>query len=74
MQEATGLGMSIPGDLSVIGFDNLLAASLSSPGLSIFDQDAMQIAQSDYAMIHGYESAPTAIISNNSSMASSRST
>ena len=39
MQEATRLGIAIPGDLSVIGFDNLTAAGLASPGLTTFDQD-----------------------------------
>lgn len=52
MQEATGLGLAIPGDLSVIGFDNLLAAGLSSPGLSTFDQDIRGSARTIAGMLH----------------------
>ncbi len=51
MQEATRLGIAIPGDLSVIGFDNLTAADLASPSLSTFDQDVRGSARKISGMI-----------------------
>lgn len=51
MQEAAGLGISIPHELSVIGFDNLAAASLASPGLSTFDQDVRGSARTIADMV-----------------------
>ena len=52
MQEAQRLGLDIPRDLSIIGFDNLLAAGLSTPGLSTFDQDVRGSARDIAAMMH----------------------
>ncbi|HQZ11293.1 MAG TPA: substrate-binding domain-containing protein [Devosia sp.] len=37
MEEATRAGLSIPGDLSVVGFDNILASAYAPPGLTTFD-------------------------------------
>jgi LacI family transcriptional regulator, galactose operon repressor len=37
MEEATRLGLSVPGDLSVIGFDDIPAAAHAPPGLTTFD-------------------------------------
>lgn len=52
MQEAIKLGLSIPDDLSVIGFDNLMAAGLATPGLSTFDQDVRGSAFEIASMVH----------------------
>lgn len=38
MREAQAMGLSVPEDLSVVGFDNVPAAGFSSPGLTTFDQ------------------------------------
>jgi LacI family transcriptional regulator len=37
MEEASRAGLSIPRDLSVIGFDNIVAAAYAPPGLTTFD-------------------------------------
>ncbi len=51
MQEAARLGIKVPDRLSVIGFDNLSAADLASPGLSTFDQDVRGSARKIADMI-----------------------
>ena len=45
MQEAAKLGLAIPDDLSIIGFDNLPTAALTPPGLSTFDQKIRHCAR-----------------------------
>jgi len=60
IQEAAGLGIAIPDELSVIGFDNLAAADLTSPGLSTFDQDARGSARTIAGMIELAMTAPLA--------------
>lgn len=45
MQEAERLGITIPNDLSVIGFDNTPATALTPPGLSTFDQQIRDCAR-----------------------------
>lgn len=42
---AAGLGLSVPGDLSVLGFDNIGPAAHSRPGLSTFDSDTLASAR-----------------------------
>lgn len=37
MEEATRAGLSIPRDLSVVGFDNIVASAYAPPGLTTFD-------------------------------------
>ncbi|MDO8358644.1 MAG: substrate-binding domain-containing protein [Devosia sp.] len=37
MEEASRAGLSIPRDLSVIGFDNIVASAYAPPGLTTFD-------------------------------------
>lgn len=37
MEEAARAGLSIPRDLSVIGFDNIVASAYAPPGLTTFD-------------------------------------
>ncbi len=39
MKEAANLGLSIPRDLSVVGFDNVAASAYAPPGLTTYDQD-----------------------------------
>ena len=60
IQEAARLGIAIPSDLSVIGFDNLKAAELAIPGLSTFDQDVRGSARTIAGMIELAMSAPLA--------------
>ncbi|WP_210316216.1 LacI family DNA-binding transcriptional regulator [Devosia oryzisoli] len=37
MEEAEGLGLTVPTDLSVVGYDNIVAADYTRPGLTTFD-------------------------------------
>ncbi|MGL4234808.1 LacI family DNA-binding transcriptional regulator [Tabrizicola sp.] len=39
LQEAEQLSLSVPGELSVIGFDNIASAAMARPGLTTFDSD-----------------------------------
>jgi LacI family transcriptional regulator len=61
MQEAARLGIAIPDELSVIGFDNLTAAGLASPGLSTFDQDVRGSARTIAEMMLHAMSEPSDI-------------
>jgi LacI family transcriptional regulator len=45
MEEAARTGLSIPRDLSVIGFDNIAAAAYAPPGLTTFDASIRQCAR-----------------------------
>jgi LacI family transcriptional regulator len=45
MEEAQRAGLSIPNDLSVIGFDNIGAAAYAPPGLTTFDASIRQCAR-----------------------------
>lgn len=45
MEEADRLGINVPGDLSIIGFDNAPTAALTPPGLSTFDQQIRSCAR-----------------------------
>jgi LacI family transcriptional regulator len=42
---AARLGLSVPGDLSVIGFDNIAPAAHARPGLTTFDSDTLASAR-----------------------------
>ena len=44
MEVAARLGLAIPGDLSVIGFDDVPAAALAPPGLTTFDAEIKRSA------------------------------
>ncbi|HTV68460.1 MAG TPA: substrate-binding domain-containing protein [Rhizobiaceae bacterium] len=45
MEEAARIGLSIPRDLSVIGFDNIVASAYAPPGLTTFDASIRQCAR-----------------------------
>lgn len=45
MEEAQRAGLSIPNDLSVVGFDNIAAAAYAPPGLTTFDASIRQCAR-----------------------------
>jgi len=44
MEEAARLGLSIPRDLSVVGFDNITAAAYAPPGLTTFEASIRECA------------------------------
>jgi LacI family transcriptional regulator len=52
MQEARRQDLDVPRDLSVIGFDNVLAAAHATPGLSTFDQDVRGSARTMAGMLN----------------------
>ncbi len=62
MEEAARAGLSIPRDLSVVGFDNILAAAYAPPGLTTFDsairEASRDIAQMLIAQIEERPDAP----------------
>ena len=66
MQEAAALGLSVPGDLSVIGFDNVPAAGFATPGLTTFDQEtresAHQIAEILMAQLRDRAAEPETVL------------
>ena len=43
MDVAQSLGLSVPDDLSVIGFDNILESALASPSLTTIDQSIQEM-------------------------------
>lgn len=42
LAEAGAMGLSVPADLSVIGFDNIASAAHARPGLTTFDSDTIE--------------------------------
>lgn len=53
LEVAAGLSISVPEDLSVIGFDDVPVAAYTSPGLSTFDQHARDSASIVADMVIG---------------------
>jgi LacI family transcriptional regulator len=51
LQEAEHLGLSVPHDLSVTGFDNIASAALARPGLTTFDSDTFNAARESARML-----------------------
>lgn len=51
MEEAGRAGLSIPGALSVVGFDNLAASAYAPPGLTTFDASIRQAAREIAGML-----------------------
>jgi LacI family transcriptional regulator len=45
LETAAELGLSVPGDLSVLGFDNIASAAHARPALSTFDSDTLASAR-----------------------------
>lgn len=62
MREAAALGLGIPDDLSVIGFDNIPAAAHARPGLTTFDSattdSAREIARMLVRTLNGTGAPP----------------
>jgi LacI family transcriptional regulator len=42
LAEATSLGLSVPQDVSVVGFDNIASGAHARPGLTTFDADTVE--------------------------------
>lgn len=51
MEEASRMGLSIPRDLSVIGFDDIAAAAYAPPGLTTFNASIRECARETAAML-----------------------
>ena len=51
MEEATRAGLSIPGDLSVVGFDNITASAYAPPGLTTFEARTRESAREIAGML-----------------------
>jgi LacI family transcriptional regulator len=51
LEEAAHLGLSVPGDLSVIGFDNIASSALARPGLTTFDSETTRSARESARML-----------------------
>lgn len=51
LEEAAALGLSVPDDLSVIGFDNITSAALTRPGLTTFDAETARSARESARML-----------------------
>lgn len=67
MEEAEQAGISVPNDLSVMGYDNIVAAEYTRPGLTTFDAhartSATSIAQMLMNQINGkFETPQTSLI------------
>jgi len=45
LQEAAARGLSVPGDLSVVGFDGIDAGAWTSPALTTMEQPIEEIAE-----------------------------
>lgn len=51
MEEASRAGLSIPRDLSVVGFDNITAAAYAPPGLTTFEAHTRESAREIAGML-----------------------
>ncbi len=62
MEEAARAGLSIPGDLSVVGFDNISASAYAPPGLTTFEartrDSAREIAEMLVELIEKHPAEP----------------
>lgn len=63
MEEASRAGLSIPRDLSVVGFDNITAAAYAPPGLTTFEARTRESAREIAGMlVEVIEKKPTAAL------------
>lgn len=60
LQVAESLSLSVPGDLSVIGYDNITSAAMARPGLTTFDSDTFSSARDTGRMLIARIEAPEA--------------
>ena len=60
MEVSARLGLSVPGDLSIIGFDDVPAAAVSPPGLTTFDAQIHRSAVEIAGMLARVIAAPAA--------------
>jgi LacI family transcriptional regulator len=60
LQEAEALSLSVPGQLSVLGFDNIASAASARPGLTTFDSDTFAAARTCAQMLTARIADPTA--------------
>lgn len=60
LQEAEALSLSVPGQLSVLGFDNIASAATARPGLTTFDSDTFAAARACARMLAARIANPTA--------------
>jgi DNA-binding LacI/PurR family transcriptional regulator len=58
MQEAAALGLDVPGDLSVVGFDGIDAATWTQPPLTTIEQPIEEIAETAIAALQHQIEAP----------------
>lgn len=59
LEEAARAGLSIPRDLSVVGFDNITASAYAPPGLTTFDSDNRSCAREiAHMLVQAIEAGP----------------
>ena len=51
MRQLTGLGLRVPEDVSVIGFNNIQAGRFSTPGLTTVEIDAERLGQAAFLLL-----------------------
>ncbi|MFN7222971.1 MAG: LacI family DNA-binding transcriptional regulator [Paracoccaceae bacterium] len=61
LQMAEQLSLSVPRDLSVVGFDNIASAALARPGLTTFDSDTHNAARDSARMLVARLANPAAL-------------
>ena len=52
LKECEKLHIRVPEDLSIIGYDNIPAAALTSPGITTINQDRLDLGKSSYAALY----------------------
>lgn len=52
IKECQRLGLSVPGDISIIGFDNIPASTSTSPALTTIGQDRIDLGRNSYAALY----------------------
>ncbi|MBB5136694.1 LacI family transcriptional regulator [Thermocatellispora tengchongensis] len=66
LEVAKGMGLSVPGDLSVVGFDNIPESALAEPGLTTVDQSMYRLgyeaARMLKSLVSGEWEGPTQVV------------